>query len=559
MKPLNLFSHAVRAKEIFGVLARHGFADLVDLLDLPLGIRQRLVSRPQPQSTAWERIRLVLEDLGPTFVKFGQLMSMRPDALPAGLILELRKLQDEVRPIGFAEIRPVLDAELPGDIHEIFSEFNETPVASGSLAQVYFARLRPAADAPAGTPGRLVAVKVQRPNITRIVQTDLDLAGWLISQLHSRMTSLQPYDLPAVFAEVRVGMQRELDFANEARNQEYFNALNPYGDRVFAPAVVAGFTTSRLIVMERIDGTPVGRVALDPEVSRDLAKLGARSLLHQVMVAGFFHADPHAGNVMVTTDGRLCFLDWGLAGHLTRRLRYALADFWVAAVEQDAEQVVQVAANLAPSDVLLDLRMMEKEVTLALREELNFAIGHQELGRAMLKLLFIFGRHGIPLSRDYSLMAKAVLAIEEVGRALDPDFDIRSQAGPVLRELQRERMGPKTMIRQARDFFRAGVSVLQDLPGGLHRLIRRVEHDNLTLNLEHRGLDGLQDALAKSANRIALGVVIGSLIIGSSLIVTARIPPLVHGYPVLGITGYLLSAALGFYVIWDIIRHGRHK
>jgi ubiquinone biosynthesis protein len=484
---------------------------------------------------------------------------MRPDALPAGLILELRKLQDEVRPIAFAEIRAVLAEELPGDIQAIFSEFDETPVASGSLAQVYFARLRPAADAPAGTQGRPVAVKVQRPNITRIVQTDLDLAGWLIGQLHSRMTSLQPYDLPAVFAEVRAGMRRELDFANEARNQEYFNALNPYGDRVFAPAVVAGFTTSRLIVMERIDGTPVGRVTLDAGVARDLAKLGARSLLHQVLVAGFFHADPHAGNVMVTTDGRLCFLDWGLAGHLTRRLRYALADFWIAAVEQDAEQVVQVAANLAPSDVLLDLRMMEKEVTLALREELNFTIRRQELGRAMLKLLFIFGRHGIPLSRDYSLMAKAVLAIEEVGRALDPDFDLRGQAEPVLRELQRERMGPKTVIRQARDFFRASVSVLQDLPGGLHRLIRRVEHDNLTLNLEHRGLGGLQDALAKSANRIALGVIIGSLIIGSSLIVTARIPPLVHGYPVLGITGYLLSAALGLYVIWDIIRHGRHK
>jgi ubiquinone biosynthesis protein len=281
--------------------------------------------------------------------------------------------------------------------------------------------------------------------------------------------------------------------------------------------------------------------------------------MHQVLVAGFFHADPHAGNVFVTTDGRLCFLDWGLAGHLTRRLRYALADFWIAAVEQDADQVVQVAANLAPSDVLLDLRMMEKEVTLALREEFNFSIKRQELGRAMLKLLFIFGRHGIPLSRDYSLMAKAILAIEEFGRILDPDFDIRGQAGPVLRELQRERIGPRTIVRQARDFFRASVSVLQDLPGGLHRLIRRVEHDNLTLNLEHRGLGGLQDALAKSANRIALGVIIGSLIIGSSLIVTARIPPLVHGYPVLGITGYLLSAALGFYVIWDIIRHGRHK
>jgi len=561
VKPLHLFNNAVRAKEIFSVLARHGFADLLDQLDLPAGIRQRLVAHPHPHRSTWERIRLVLEDLGPTFVKFGQLMSMRPDVLPAPLILELRKLQNEVRPVPFAEIRPVLVAELSADPAEIFSEFDETPVASGSLAQVYFARLRAPAEAPVkeGAASQLVAVKIQRPNIARTVQTDLELAGWLIGQLHHHMATLQPYDLPAAFSEVKEGVLRELDFANEARNQQYFNTLNRYPDRVFAPAVVNEFTTGRLIVMERIDGAPVGRVPVSIEQGRALAAIGARSLMQQVLVAGFFHADPHAGNVMVTTDGRLCFLDWGLAGHLTRRLRYALADFWVAAVDQDAERVVQIAADLAPADVLLDLRVMEKEVTLALREELNFAIGRQQLGRAMLKLLFIFGTHGIPLSRDYSLMAKAVLAIEEIGRTLDPAFDLREQAGPILREVRLERIGPKTLARHARDFFRTSFSVLQDLPGELHRLVRRIEHDNLTLNLQHRGLGKLEDALATSANRIALGVIIGSLIIGSSLIVTTRIPPLVHGYPVLGITGYLLSAALGFYVIWDIIRHGRHK
>ena len=556
MKPLNLLSNAVRAKDIFAVLARHGFADLLDLLDVPAAIRQRIVARPPPHRTTWERIRLVLEDLGPTFVKFGQLMSMRPDVLPAPLILELRKLQDAVRPVPFAEIRPVLCAELPADPADVFSEFDETPVASGSLAQVYFARLRPGAGDAAG---RLVAVKIQRPNIARTVQADLELASWLIGQLHGRMPSLQPYDLPAAFAEVRQGVEHELDFANEARNQQYFNTINPYGDRVFAPAVVSELTTGRLIVMERVDGAPVGRAALKPGQGQALAEIGARSLMHQVLIAGFFHADPHAGNVMVTLDGRLCFLDWGLAGHLTRRLRLALADFWVAAVDQDAERIVQIAAALAPTDVLVDVRVMEKEVTLALREELNFAIGRQQLGRAMLKLLFIFGRHGITLSRDYSLMAKAVLAIEEVGRALDPAFDLRAQAAVVLAELQKDRVGPRSVLRHAREMLRGGFSILQDLPGELHRLVRRIEHDNLTVNLEHRGLGPLQDALASSANRIALGVIIGSLIIGSSLVLRTGIPPLVHGYPVLGITGYLLSAALGFYVIWDFIRHGRHK
>jgi ubiquinone biosynthesis protein len=551
VKPFDLFSHAVRAKEIFAVLAKHGFADLLDQIDLPVGIRNRFPSPPTAERNVWVRIRLVLEDLGPAFVKVGQSMSMRPDALPAPLILELRKLQDHVRPVPFAEIKPVLLEELPADLDTIFSEFDETQVASASLGQVYFARLR--AD------GRAVAVKVQRPNIRRTIQIDLEFATWLAQQAHHRMTSLQPYDLPAVMEEVKEGIQRELDFANEARNQQYFNTLNPHPERVFAPAVVEGLTCSRVLVMDRIDGTPVGREPLDPELGHRLAGYGASSIVRQILVDGFFHADPHAGNVFVTRDGRLCFLDWGLAGHLTRRLREALADFWVAAVEQDAERIVQIALGLAPTSARIDQRVMEKEITLALREELNFAIGRQELGRAMLKLLFIFGRHGILLSRDFSLMAKSILAIEEIGRTLDPKFDLRTYTEPVLREVYRERHSPRTVVRQVRDFLRSSLNGLHDLPDGLHRLLRRLENDDLTLNFQHRGLEDLDDELRSAANRLTLGLIIGALIIGSSQLATTRIPPLWFGYPALGIVGYLLSAILGLYVIWDIIRHGRHK
>jgi len=180
---------------------------------------------------------------------------------------------------------------------------------------------------------------------------------------------------------------------------------------------------------------------------------------------------------------------------------------------------------------------MEKEITLALREELNFSINHLELGRAMLKLLFIFSQHGIPLSRDYSLMAKAVLSIEEVGRSLDPKFDLRQQAKPVLRELFRERNNPRTLLRRSRELIRSTLSSLQDLPAELHRLIRRLEHDNLTIKLEHRGLEDHDIAMKIAANRITLGVVIGALIIGSSLIVTTGIQPHLFGYPALGIIG----------------------
>lgn len=551
MTAFDLLSHAGRAKDILAALARHGFSNLLNQMDLPSGVWQRLLPTPPAPHRPEERLRLVAEELGPAFVKLGQIMSMRPDLLPPSYIFELRKLQNEVQPLPFEEFRAILVSELGREPEEIFSDFDSTPAASASLAQVYFARLREGGDC--------VAVKIQKPGVERTVQIDLDLAAWLAGQVHKHLETLRPFDLPAAIEQARQGMLRELDFRIEARNQEYFNALNPQPDQVFAPRLYATLCTKRVLVMERVDGQPVGRPGLPAEQCRELANHGAESLVRQILISGFFHADPHAGNVLVTSDGRLCFLDWGLAGHLTRRLRQALADFWVAAVEQDAERIVQLAAELAPANVRPDLRSMEKEVTLALREELNFTVGEPQLGRAMLRLLHIFGRNGIALSRDYSLMAKAVFSIEEVGRALDPEFDLRTRMPSVLRELFRERTHPRNVARRIREVFHDGLLALQDFPGELRRLVRRFEQENPTINLQHRGLDRLDESLRVAANRIALGVVIGSLIIGSSLLVTTRIQPYLFGYPALGIVGYLISALLGFYVIWDIIRHSRHK
>ncbi len=551
MRPFDVLNHAVRAKEILAILARHGFADLLSQMDLPAGFWQRLLPAAPPRRSYGERIRLVAEELGPTFVKLGQLLSMRPDVVSHDIILELRKLQDSVQPLPFTIMRPVLTHALGRDPAEVFAEFDERPVASASLAQVYFARL---------VNGPLVAVKIQKPDLQRRIEIDFDLAEWLARSVRPHVAALRAIDVDGVLAEARAGVIRELDFRHEARNQEYFNTLNPHPERVFAPRVHHDFSGEHVLVMERVTGTPVSQASTLPEADRRrLAGYGAESIVGQVFLAGFFHADPHAGNIFVASDGRLCFLDWGLAGHLTRRLRHALADFWIAAVDQDIERIVQLAAELAAAEARPDLRAMEKEVTLALREELNFAIGRQALGRAMMRLLFIFGQHGISLSRDYALMAKAVLSIEEVGRMLDPAFDLRRHTAPVLRELQTERFNPRLLVRRTREMLRHTMLGLQDLPFELRRLVRRLEHDSLAINLHHRGLEEHDDAVKIAANRIALGVIIGALIIGSSLIVTTGAQPHLLGFPALGIVGYLLSALLGLYVIWDIIRHGRHK
>jgi ubiquinone biosynthesis protein len=545
--PFNILSHAVRAKEITSAVARYGFTDLLDQIELPAGFLQRMLPRPAERLPPWVRLRMALEELGPAFIKAGQLLSMRPDALPSGLILELRKLRNTVPPVPFAEIRPILDhAFHHRPLTEVFASFDEKPAAAASLAQVHFARLHD---------GREVAVKIQRPGLQRIVETDLAILAFLAGQIHNRISALAPYDLPSVVVEVSAGVLRELDFTHEARNQRYFNATNPQPDKVFASEVVEELSSECVLVMDRIIGRPVDDPGIDPAVARALATTGATSLFHQVLVAGFFHADPHSGNVLIAADGRLCFLDWGLAGHLTRRLRHALADLFLAAVDQDAERIVQIAADLGSPAGRADLRAMERDVTLALREDFNRAIGHVQMGRAMLKLLFIFGRNGINVTSDYSLMAKAVLSIEEVASTLDPDFDLKRAAKPVLIALQRERTGPRAVLRDTRSMLRSTLGSLRDLPGEIHRIIRRVEHDELTIKFQHQGLDDLDDALKTSANRIALGFISGALIVGSSLIMAAKGP---GNASHLGTLGFVFAALIAAYVAYGIYKEGRH-
>jgi ubiquinone biosynthesis protein len=512
--------------------------------------RHMVPKEAHPLST-YERVRVTLEELGPTFIKFGQLLSMRPDVVPEKLILELRKLQDNVHALPFPEMAEVLDASLGKQHGRVFEDFDETPAASASLAQVYTAKLK--AD------GTKVAVKIQRPGIAQKISIDLDLAGWLAAQVNQRSATLRPYDLPAVVEEVRKGVLKELDFRIEARNQEYFNAVNPEPDKVFAPAVNRELSSQYVMVSEWVEGTSVRSTRLSLERRQEIASIGATSIIRQVLVDGFFHADPHAGNVIIAKDGRLAFIDWGLVGHLTRRLRSALGDFWVAANEHDSERLVRLAADLGPSGARPDLREMEKEVMLALREELNFVTGRQELGRAMLRLLYILGRHGIPLSHDFSLTAKAVLSIEEIGRTLDPDFDLRPYAEPVLEQQGRERWSPQTMMKIAGEFARTSLRGLRELPSEMTRFMRRLEHDDLTINFRHQNLEHLEETLGTAANRVTLGVIVGSLIVGSSLIVTTGAGPSLFGYPALGLIGFLISGIFGLYIVYDIVRHGRHK
>lgn len=551
LNPLDLYNNALRAKEIATVLAKYGFSDLLQHLDRHPGLLQKIAPKPKENLTTWERLRLACEDLGPTFVKFGQILSTRPDVIPQPLILELRKLQDEVKPHSLEEIREVAREEIGGELEEVFDRFDEEPVAAASLAQVYFARVK--------ATGEEVAVKIQRPGIRKTIESDLDILGWFVRQLHQRVDALQPFDLPTMLRELRSAIFKELDFRNEGRNMRFFNIENAHPDKVFAPGVNEKLTTGRMLVMEKIVGRRMDEADLTPEEAARVARDGATSLLHQVLISGFFHADPHAGNIAVTADGRLCFFDWGMAGQLTRRMRYHLADLFVAVVDHDAERIVRIAIRLSYSSRRIDTKNMEKEVTFTLREHLDLETGHAEVGHLVLRLFYIFGSNGIDVMQDYSLMAKAVLSIEETAEELDPKFNIREIAMPMIKELKRERHSPSVIWNDASMAMSTAMQLMKELPSECERILRRVENDDLTVNFHHKGLEDVSDSLNSASNRMTLGVIIGSLLIGSSLIITTGIQPYLFGFPAIGMIGYLLSAVLSVWIVVDIIRHGRHR
>ncbi|EDY81584.1 ABC1 family protein [Verrucomicrobiia bacterium DG1235] len=550
IKPFEFIANAVRAKEIVTVLARYGFADLLQKMDLPPRLMSALGKMAPERRSQWERLRIVMEELGPTFIKFGQLLSMRPDVVPEALIKELRKLQERVPPVSFDQIRPILEEGIGQDLRAVFSEFDEKAVAGASMAQVHRARL--------ASTGEAVAVKVQRPGLQKVIDADFDILIWFARQAHERIDDLRPLNLPEVIEAMRESLERELDFRREARSLSYFSQRNAYPEEVCSPKIFEDYCGRRVVVMEWIEGRRLESFEPGTPEARKLSKVGSRSMFHQIMIDGYFHADPHAGNIRVLADGRLCFLDWGMTGQLTQRMRYGLVDLFQAFVKADAEQVSRIAMHLADTGKSIDRRRMERDVNVAIREHYNPDTGEGDVGRAILRLLYVFGRNGIDLARDYSLMAKAILCVEETGTTLDEGFNLKDEFGPVLKKLILNRRNPKNVAAEIRDSFFMGIDQLQAIPEETLRILKKIEKDNLKVNLQHRGLEELDDTISDASNKITLGIIIGCLLVGSSLIVTSNTPPIVFGFPILGIVGYVLSLLLGLYVAFDILR-GRPK
>jgi ubiquinone biosynthesis protein len=516
-------------------------------LELPGKVLFEKIRKVDREMTTWERIRRMLDDLGPTYIKFGQIMSLRPDLVPYPLILELRKLQDEVAPVSYDAIRQMVEKSLQRTITQIFSSFEETPMAAASLAQVHRAVLR------AG--GHEVAVKVQRARIRQMISTDLYLLGLIAGRLDERMEAAQIYDLPNLVQEVKKTLLRELDFTREARHMKICRSNLAEDQEIYIPQVYENYSSERVLTMELVHGTKMKDLTPDDEFEREtLAKHGLRLTIKQILEDGFFHADPHPGNLLILDNNVLCLLDWGMVGRLTRRTRYELIDLINAVVDKDSERILAILVNLTQVDGEITSRRMEREILDILDIYRSLPIQELNLGQLLLDISTMLREHRLKVPGDLAIMIKALITAEGTARQLYPELNVVEEAEPYVKRLAIERWKPLVLWQDLRRNIYNFLSLQRDLPLRLGQIIEKIDRGELNIRFQHENLGGIRNTLENITNRLTFGIIIAALIVASSMIITTGVKPLLFGFPALGIIGYLVSGVLGLWLVFNIIR-----
>ncbi len=548
-----------RFKDIVLTLIKHGFADMVERMDLPGGDHSRTDAGEGDSAAGqissgggtYERLRRTLEDLGPTFVKLGQLMSMRPDLIPPDLVVELQKLQDTVTEVDYAEAREVIEASLGRKVEEVFPVFDPDPIAAASLSQVYRAALSKS--------GPAVAVKVQRPGIRKVIEQDLDILVAIAKRLDQRYEEMRLYDLPELARVTRRTLMRELDFQRESRYQVIAKRNMKDQPGIYIPDVYQRYCTGQMLVMEHVRGEKIKNLDFAAMEDRhELARLGLRAGISQIFRDGFFHADPHSGNMLLMPDRRFCLLDWGMVGRLTSRDRYDLVDLVRAIADGDGQGMLDAVLKIAVhKSEEIDRRGLERELLEISDIYGAVPVRQMNLGRLLLDITHSMREFQLGVPSDFATMIKSLITLEGAARNIDPDLNVIEEAEPYVERIARERYRPDRMLGN----MAANLSGLFTSRGGLSRrlgkILSKLELGEMRVRFEHENLQDLQETLENTSNKLTFGIIIAALIIGSSMIITTGVRPYLFGYPAFGIAGYIVSAVLGLWVVVNMIRTKR--
>jgi ubiquinone biosynthesis protein len=549
--------HARRLREILSVLLKYGFEDGLERIKVNshLGRGRKLVLRQQARAhlkrSRAERIRLAIEELGPAFIKLGQMLSTRYDLLPQEITDELRKLQDRIPAFPSATARAIVATEFGRPLETLFRDFSDEPVAAASIAQVHRAT---------ALDGRRLALKIQRPAIASVIRRDVEILTDLARLISRTVPESAPMDPVGVVEEFGRWIEGELDFFQEGRNTDRFR-LQFAGDRtVRVPVVHWDLSTARVLALEYLDGTPVG----DPDAAaksgadpRRLARAGARVALKAVFEHGFFHGDPHPGNIFVLRGGTLVLLDFGLVGRLDEEHIELLGRMLGGVLNRDTDRILRSLGRLGalrddgdPAALRADLRDFVDRYAGAPLYQLR-------IERIIREMLALFSRHRIRLPRDLYLMGKALMEVEGIARRLDPQIDMLSIAEPFIRKTLVRRMGGRRLARDAGGMIEDYRDFMGALPDTLRQILVKLRRGDLGVNLHHQGLSRLIREMDRSSNRLSVSLVTAALLVASSLIISINRGPMLFGLSAFGLVGYVIAGVFGLWLIVAVMRSGR--
>ena len=546
-----------RLHEIAVVMIRYGWGDLVRLLGIS-GILERAGRVLHWHSTseintldAPVRIRRALEELGPTFVKLGQLLATRVDVFPPQWIAEFEKLHSQVPAVPYELLHADLVAALKGDPHVIFAEFDPVPLAAGSIAQVHRARLKG---------GMSVVVKVRRPGIEAIIRADLRILEHAARLLESEAPDLRRYDPVQIVSQFRRSLNRELDLAKEARNIEQFARNFADDPLVTIPRVYWEHTNDRVIVQEQIIGMSgvapdrLREQGLDPVV---LAARGADTVLRMVLEHGYFHADPHPGNVLFLPGNRIGMIDFGMVGMLTHTRRNQIVDMLNGLTHMDEQALLQVLLDWS-GDAVADEDRLAYEVAELLHNYDDLQLKDVKIGALLNDITALMRDNDLVMPADLTLLFKTLITLEGLGQQLDPHFHMVNNVTPFVERVIQQRYMPKALFERGKESVREALEVVADLPRDLRHLLKDVRRGRIKIELDLKRLDHFGHQLDRASNRITMGILTASLVVGSSIIMTVKGGPQLFGLPLFGLLGFLIAFVNSLWIIFSIWRSGKH-
>jgi ubiquinone biosynthesis protein len=551
------YRHINRYREIITVLFQHGFGDLItnSQIEKYLDFGKKFIPNKKIEKATslsrWERIRMVLEELGPTFIKFGQIMSNRPDILPEPLLIELEKLQDSVPPMPNEEAEKMIEQELGKPISELFKNFDTNPIVSASIAQVYRAEL---------FSGEKVAVKVQRTGIQKIIETDLEIMFHLSLLMEKHITEMEILNPVETVKEFERSIRKEIDFNIEASHIERFARNFQTDMTIYIPEVYKDYSTKKILTMEFIEGIKVSNLKALKETEIDallVAEQGCDLILKQIFEHGFFHADPHPGNILILKDNITCFLDFGMMGTLLPKHQDYLGNIIVGVVNKDSKKITETLLRLTGTYNIENRDQLEQRVSELVNQYAYISLKEIKVGEFLNKLFKMLIDFKLRLPSDFYLLSKALITIEGVGTKLDPDFDMVKHIEPFAKNLLKKRLDP---VKLAKDLYSSAAEfrlLLKDFPYEIREIIRQIKTGKLKVEFEHKGLESMLIKHDQISNRIAFAIVLAALIIGSSLIVLSKIPPLWNEVPIIGIVGFVGAGIMGFGLLISILKHGK--